>query len=468
MNWPISSRHLHIAVLAVAMLIGGTMAYGQSSRRVSEEATIFNNLKSGVVTVMTDTGRGSGFVVDAPAGLVVTNSHVVGRALWYAIRFDTNQCYPAQLVHQDKNSDIAVLRFNPGIAYKPIALTLVNPDSEKVAFEGERVMLIGSPLDQDKSLAVGVVSKYDGNVIMTDAQVNPGNSGGPLVNMDSKVAGICTFLISESSAQGYSGVVSIAKAIPIIKAARAMLGYAELPSVNPLPDAPKQLITAPMLEAAVKGKRLKPIWMQGVKNFDLTISTPFVYAWQMGDARRDHDEERGNRRGGRTASTEDFTIREYEARPATVSISFTPQLKEVGSSVVKRVLGTAATAVSGIKLPNSAKMKYRADFLDMELYVNGKLVQPVRRYRHSVDIDSYQISSLFSLSTLYVDTEDSATAGTYEYDPMLFYPKNEIVIQMRDAFRPNEWHKVKFERKAQNELWKQFASWREAAGITAQ
>ncbi|MHB1461668.1 MAG: S1C family serine protease [Armatimonadota bacterium] len=468
MNWPIPRIHLQAAALALTLLMGCLTAHAQSSRRVSDETIIFNDLKSGVVTVMTDTGRGSGFVVDAQRGLVVTNSHVVGRAMWYALRFDTGHSYLAQLIHQDVASDIAILRYNPQIQYKPVQLPLINPKSETVAFEGERVLVIGSPLDQDKSLAVGVVSKYDGNMIMTDAQINPGNSGGPLVNMDKKVAGICTFLVSESSEQGYGGVISIAKAIPVIEAARGMLGYAEPPSVNPLPDAPKQLITAPMLEAAAKGKKLEPIWMQGVKNFNLTISTPFVYAWQTGDARREHDKERGKRRGGARASTEDFTIRDYEARRATVSISFTPQLKEQGSSVVKRVLGTAATAVIGIKTPNVAKMKYRADFLDMELYVNGKLVPPIRRFRHSVGIDSYQMSSIFSLSTLYVDTEDSATAGTYEYDPMLFYPKNEIVIQMRDAYRPNEWHKVEFERKAQNEIWKQFAPWRDAAGITVQ
>ena len=460
-----SNTILPVVIMSLTVLLAGRSTQAQSSRRVSEEATIFNNLKAGVVTVMTDAGRGSGFVVDTQAGLVVTNSHVVGRALWYSVKFDEETSYQAQLVHQDKNRDIAILRYNPGIGYKVVALPLVNPSVEKVAIEGEKVLVIGSPLSQDKTLTVGVVSKQDGDMIMTDANISAGNSGGPMINMDQKVAGVCTYVVKEGATQGYGGVISIEKALPVIAAAKGMLSYTQPPSVDPLPVAPKQLISASMLETASKGKKTQPIWMQGVKNFDLTINTPFIHAWLMGEARREHDKERGKRKGAQTASTEDFTIRDYEALPATVSVSFTPQLKEQNTSVIQRVLGTAVTAVTGVKAPNVAKMKYRSDFLEMELYVNGKLVQPIRRYCHSVGIDSYHINSLFQLSTLYVDTEDSATAGTYEYDPMLFHPKNDIVVQMRDAFRPNEWHKVEFEKKIQEQVWSQFAPWRASAGI---
>jgi S1-C subfamily serine protease len=149
-------------------------------------------------------GQGSGFVFDS-AGHIVTNHHVVDGAQSVSVRFWDGSSYDATVVGSDPSTDLAVIKVDaPADALVPLALG--NSDELSV---GESVVAIGSPFGLENTLTSGVVSALNremtsqnnftiSNSIQTDAAINHGNSGGPLLNAAGQVIGVNTQIKSES------------------------------------------------------------------------------------------------------------------------------------------------------------------------------------------------------------------------------------------------------------------------------
>lgn len=153
-------------------------------------------------------GQASGFII-SEKGLILTNNHVVKGAGAITVTLNDGREMPAKLIGQDPNTDLALIKVDASdLPY----LKMGNSDELRV---GQWVIAIGNPLGLQASLTVGVVSAKGRNnldlariedFIQTDAAINRGNSGGPLLNMDGDVVGINTAIVSNFASGGYMGI----------------------------------------------------------------------------------------------------------------------------------------------------------------------------------------------------------------------------------------------------------------------
>jgi periplasmic serine protease, Do/DeqQ family len=144
---------------------------------------------------------GSGFILDK-SGLIMTNAHVIEGAARITVKLDSDEEYPATIVGSDELTDLAVLKIDAGKELPFVKLG--NSDNARV---GDWVLALGSPFGLSKSVTAGIVSQTHRDspqgsafqkFIQTDAAINKGNSGGPLVNMDGEVIGINSQIATSS------------------------------------------------------------------------------------------------------------------------------------------------------------------------------------------------------------------------------------------------------------------------------
>jgi S1-C subfamily serine protease len=166
------------------------------------------------------TSVGSGVIIDAARGHVLTNAHVIADARAITVTLKNRRSYQARLLGTDTGTDIAVLRIPPVKAPR-----LRFGDSSDLEV-GDFVIAIGNPFGLGQTVTSGIVSAVGrggiagdtlGGLIQTDASINPGNSGGPLINLAGEVVGINTALIGPSG-----GNVGIGFSVPGNRVQRAM------------------------------------------------------------------------------------------------------------------------------------------------------------------------------------------------------------------------------------------------------
>jgi S1-C subfamily serine protease len=162
------------------------------------------------------TGLGSGFILDRE-GHIVTNYHVVAGSRRVSVSFSNNDSLPARVVGSDPSTDLAVLKVDASEqALKPLPLG----DSDQVRV-GQWVAAIGNPLGLDRTVTAGIVSALNRQIqapngyaipqaIQTDAPINQGNSGGPLLDLEGTVIGVN----SQIATAGSQGNIGIGFAVP--------------------------------------------------------------------------------------------------------------------------------------------------------------------------------------------------------------------------------------------------------------
>src|SRR5581483_8168951 len=200
-------------------------------------------------TVQTQEALGSGFVIDK-AGHIVTNYHVVAGAKSVQVSFSNHESLKATIVGSDPTTDLAVLRVNAGArALTPLTLG----DSDRVQV-GDQVVAIGNPFGLSRTATAGIVSALQrqitspnqytiDHVIQTDAAINHGNSGGPLLDMQGRVIGVNAQI--DTGNTGEQGNVGIGFAIPSNTVSTVVgqilaTGHAEHPflGIQPQPITP--------------------------------------------------------------------------------------------------------------------------------------------------------------------------------------------------------------------------------------
>jgi S1-C subfamily serine protease len=216
-------------------------------------------------TSQTQRALGSGFVLDK-AGHIVTNFHVVRGANTIQVSFSNNERFKATLVGADPSTDIAVLH----VAVKARALKALPLGNSDVVRVGDQVIAIGNPFGLDRSVTAGIVSAVQrrieapnqlsiSHVIQTDAALNHGNSGGPLLNAQGEVIGVNAQIETGGVSQGNVG---IGFAIPI----------------NTVKDVVTQLIRHGRVEHAFLGIEGKTLTPSIARLFHLPVSSGVLVA----------------------------------------------------------------------------------------------------------------------------------------------------------------------------------------------
>jgi S1-C subfamily serine protease len=285
-----AGRHQSINAIYRASAPG--VVHIETTTRVQQSQDPFFGNSFGAT--QTQRALGSGFVLDK-AGHIVTNYHVVRGANTIQVSFSNNERFKAKLVGADPSTDIAVLK----VAVKARALKalpLGNSDGVRV---GDQVIAIGNPFGLDRSVTAGIVSAVQrrieapnqlsiSHVIQTDAALNHGNSGGPLLNAQGEVIGVNAQIETGGVSQGNVG---IGFAIPI----------------NTVKDVVTQLIRHGRVEhpfLGIEGKTLTP---SIARLFHLPVSSGVLVATVRSGS--------GAARAGLKAATNEVTV-QGESWPA--------------------------------------------------------------------------------------------------------------------------------------------------------
>ncbi len=199
---------------------------------------IITNALDSLVEIRGDVGTGTGFIVSND-GRVITNRHVVESNSNLTVRLATGGVYNASIVEFHETLDLAMLAIVSEDGFTPIGMG--NSDDVRL---GEQVIILGFPLGaalgQEPTVTQGIISAKRPDVLQTDASVNPGNSGGPMLSGSGNVVGVVTARVEDD--QGRS-VVGIGFAIPINEVIRFLgdrvppVDSTPLPTSTPMPTA---------------------------------------------------------------------------------------------------------------------------------------------------------------------------------------------------------------------------------------
>ena len=426
-----------ILTLAVGLILCSIVCSQiPAARKVSEEAIIFRKTRDAVFTIY-GRGQGSGFLVDE-AGLILTNSHVIGSSSRISVQLDRRTRVAATLLAEDKQRDIAVLRVAPEIVKELPILKIADRSAADLAFEGEKVIAIGSPLNQIRILTSGIVSKVEERAIISDVNINPGNSGGPLINMDSEVIAINTFGdFSSRGGPGVSGSILISLALPLLDSARRKL-HEEPPPSTLLPVVPEDPFPIEGLKWAAERCGKASNYTLKAPGFNIQISTPSRQYFLTKISTNPLTEKRRGREAAAGVPQQEMydplgdRFREWyeyvgEYSPL-VQIHVEPDVGETTGSLLLNILGAASASYSRSYYYGSSTYEFKSDLQDLELMDGGSVVPEIYR---SMDIMP------ISFSERSVKMEDIAQRGVFVFLPEVFKSPN-LRLKIFDLKKPGQ------------------------------
>jgi len=203
-----------------------------------------------VVTVWSEFGHGTGFIVDQK-GLILTNERVIGPSKIITVQFDPHNKVRATLLVADKEKDISVLWANlascPNCLVAPIA---VDDGKQPSIVVGDKVVAVSSPMGPFKLTTSGVVNRLDAQTITSDIATNPWISGGPVFNSQGVVVGMTSAAGQTVPGQGPSKIVRIGEAGLLLDQAKSKLvTIAEPPPAASMPVEPADIFPTDGLES---------------------------------------------------------------------------------------------------------------------------------------------------------------------------------------------------------------------------
>lgn len=383
---------------------------GKRGRMTDELTSKFKQLQTSVMTVWSEVGHGTGFLFD-PRGLVMTNQHVVGPSTYVAVQFDDRRKIGARILAVDPAKDVAVLWIDPSaFPEATIAVIAESTPEEPSVVEGERVLTIGSPLNQRKVMTTGIASKVEERAIISDININHGNSGGPLFNSLGEVVGITTFGdFTKQGGPGISGIVRIEETTPVVNEAIAKMASVEKPEARLLPVDPTDKYPLDAIKQVVEAKKFdfNP-YIFGMADYTVALITPPMSYRRQTEAEREAAKTKNKRNKNEGAVQGTFrpldefrNWAEYvgEYKPILI-IRAQPNLGESFWGAVGR--GVAAN----YGIHTQANLRFKTDFYRMKLFCGDKEVEP---------INPGKIFQLMNERNYFVKSNDATYTGFYSY-----------------------------------------------------
>jgi S1-C subfamily serine protease len=427
---------------------------------------LFREWQGSVVTVWSESGHGSGFLVD-PSGLFLTNDHVVHGSDYIGVQFDSRTKVRGEVLAASPEQDIAVVRVNVAVLGERKPVVLASAADLSRPREGEAVFTIGSPIHQQKVMTTGIVSKVEKTAIISDVNINHGNSGGPLFDAEGKVLGITTFGdISSQGGPGISGVVRIDLAAPIIAEAMKTMVSTPKPPADLLPVEPSEPYPAAALKQALEGRAFKTfeddLYAFSMGDFDVVFQTPILNAGMgaiqsqmMHEAQSKREKKAGKAPAGNAALAELRDWMQYVGENSPVFVvRVAPKLKEGFWSGLNRGLAASQGHYGG-----PAKLNFATDFVSMKLYCGASLVQPIQPNRVEVEQDIHNLN---------VSVRDVAYYGFYTYAQDAIGPQcGQVRLEISSLKKKGAPEVKVVPPKVVERVWSDFVPYRAAVGSEA-
>jgi len=384
---------------------------------------LFEKLKNSVVTVRAESRDGSGFIVD-PAGLIVTNNHVVQSSGYVAVQFDQKRKVLAKVLATDTDKDVAVLWANLKAFPDAVVAGLVPTDTASQLVVGERVFTIGSPLRREKVLTTGIVSKVETKAITSDININPGNSGGPLFNLRGEATGITT-----AGLRLLASIVPIADVRPVIDQARQKMSGGP-PSADLLPVEPIDFFPSAALVALLQRPEkmdTKPYFFPAGQ-FEVGVLTPSVRYYLGHKDEMDAARKAAKRSGNDPSQTKapEKAVESAQDYPPTLIVRVVPKFSMMW------------------------KIKFKNGFEKMRLLCGGKEIPPIDPGRTDYELRDQRERVI-----------DTTTQGFYSYPPDAISPScGSVSLEIFSERDPNTPITQPVETATVQRVWADFEPYR--------
>ena len=407
-------------------------------REIAPEIALYERLKTGVLQVRADLASGTGFLLDTLDGIVLTNAHVVGNAENISVILQSGTRVPVRILAKSEQADVAVLQLPVGACTGCARLRMAQPDSiGMLVVPGERVVAVGFPLYQRSTVTSGIVSAIRERAIITDVNINEGNSGGPLVNMQGDVVGINTFGVpSSKGGPGLGGSILISQAESILESALKILPSQPAPELVALPLLSTDIYPLALLRASAESSLFEDYEKFDALRFgDFLISTSTTLSQVV--AFREYEETiAGDRRKreARAGLSEEERFSQFgefhdwienvgDLLAPAVHIDVTPRAGETSGSAWGRALSAFAGTTA-----DRAKLEFKGDVQAVRWYRNGEPLMPTiggRTPQVAFENNSWVVMN------------DVAYRGIYVFRPEAFAPDSvgappSIVFQIDD------------------------------------
>ncbi len=469
-----------LAVWGLALVLAVPCVLGQESDLGGSEAStpgsdtpsamevaydyraLYERLSGSIVKVEVDSGSGSGFVVDS-RGLIATNYHVVQNTRFLAVQFPDSVLARAEIVKLSARYDLAILKVHPKFVEGVPPLKLVSPEKENDVKAGLPVVAFGSPLSQTFLATQGIVSKVEDVALLGDFLLEPGNSGGPLVNLDGEVIGVNTFGL-----QGIAGAVRVSYLRKLLDGLDADQLLDVEVSDQPLRTLSLKRYPVELLKAKVTSGRfdIKDYqYTTGALNsgkFQVTVLTPVSLARFAVRDEMQQAENRYKRRGRKIhdpsyRAMDELFYEWHRNVAASLDLGVTFRIQPQVGLTTGSLIGSAIWAGLGV-YNTQQNFEFKGEFYDFKVFRDGQLIEPVRPGRQIME------NTLDGPLAKFVD---EAYAGVYIYAPEEFMTGDEFRFVIYNARTSSQAHHSKT-LKATSKLIHQLRSdFREVLGAGA-